>query len=192
MRIVLTLAMMSLLGPAGAQEIYRWVDEAGVVHYADQPGDDSAEQVFLPGQGAQPATPPPAPSFQPPPVRARQSGAGQATYQSLQFDEPAAEATFFGGNVSVNVSLSLRPALQAGHTVAIFVDGRRAPGDGLATTLTGLDRGTHVLRAAVLDRSGRELFASPSINIYVRQPSVATPATARPPRPPTPPSAPRG
>jgi len=192
MRIVLTLGLMILLGPVGAQEIYRWVDEAGVVHYADQPGDADAEQVFLPGQGAQPAAPPPVQPFQPPPVRARQSGSGQATYQSLQFDEPAAEATFFGGSVSVTVSLSLRPALQAGHTVAIFVDGRRAPGDGLATTLTGLERGTHVLRAAVLDRSGRELVASSSINIYVRQPSVATPATARPPRPPTPPSAPRG
>lgn len=194
MRIVLTLGLMCLLGPAGAQEIYRWVDEAGVVHYADQPGDDSAEQVFLPGQGAQPAASPPPPpqSIQPPPPRSRQRGAGQPAYQFLQFDEPAAEASFFGGNVSVNVRLSLRPALQPGHTVAIFVNGRRAPGDGLATTLTGLERGTHALRAAVLDRSGRELQASPTINIYVRQPSVANPATARPPRPPTPPSVPRG
>lgn len=193
MRIVLTLGLMILLGPAGAQEIYRWVDESGVVHYADQPGADSAEQVFLPGQGAQPSAPPPVQQDLPPspPARSRPSGSGQATYQSLQFDEPAAEATFFGGNVSVNVSLSVRPALQPGHTVALFVDGRRAPGDGLATTLTGLERGTHVLRAAVLDSSGREWVTSPSINIYVRQPSIATPAAARPPRPPTPPSAPR-
>lgn len=194
MRIVLTLALMILLGPAGAQEIYRWVDESGVVHYADQPGDDSAERVFVSGQAAQSPAPPPAQELLPPPApaRSRQARQGEASYQSLQFDEPAAEASYFGGNVSVNVSLSLRPSLQSGHSVVIYVNGQRAPGEGLATTLTGLERGTHVLRAAVLDRSGQELITSPSINLYVRQPSVATPATARPPRPSPPPSVPRG
>ena len=148
----------------------------------------------MPGQAAQPSGRAPPPQALPPPpsVRSRQSGPAPAGYQLLQFDEPAAEATFFGGNVSVNVSLSLRPALQPGHSVAIFVDGQRAPGDGLTTTLTGLERGTHVLRAAVLDRSGQELIASPAINVHLRQPSIANPATARPPRPAPPPSTPRG
>lgn len=46
------LAVLALVcAPAAAGEIYRWVDEAGRVHYGDRPVDDQAREVNI--------TPPP-------------------------------------------------------------------------------------------------------------------------------------
>ena len=45
MRIALLLAGILLSLAAQPQEIYRWVDKDGVVHYADQPGAPDAKLV---------------------------------------------------------------------------------------------------------------------------------------------------
>ena len=42
MRILLILAGLALSLAAASQEIYRWVDKNGVVHYSDQPGSPNA------------------------------------------------------------------------------------------------------------------------------------------------------
>src|SRR3972149_11069034 len=49
MRIALFLAGMILSLAAESQEIYRWVDKDGIVHYADQPGAPDAERIELVG-----------------------------------------------------------------------------------------------------------------------------------------------
>jgi hypothetical protein len=45
MRIFLVLAGLALSLAAASQEIYRWVDKNGVVHYSDQPGSPNAELI---------------------------------------------------------------------------------------------------------------------------------------------------
>ena len=42
----LLLALALAAGPAGAEEVYRWVDKDGVVHYGDSPPPEYAEQMF--------------------------------------------------------------------------------------------------------------------------------------------------
>ncbi len=53
-RAVAALALTALLLPAGAADIYRWVDESGQVHFGDRPPTGDAERLAVP------SSPPPA------------------------------------------------------------------------------------------------------------------------------------
>ena len=52
MRTVLLIAGLLVSLVAWPQEIYRWVDKDGLVHYADQPGAPDAVLVPYAGHGA--------------------------------------------------------------------------------------------------------------------------------------------
>jgi hypothetical protein len=43
MRLLVTLAIVLAACPAFAQQMYKWVDEAGKVHYSDQPPPETAK-----------------------------------------------------------------------------------------------------------------------------------------------------
>jgi len=187
MRTILLIAGMLVSLVAWPQEIYRWVDKDGIVHYADQPG--SPEAVLVPYSGQSTAPPEDA---APPELYQSQSQAqpGGPTYQSLRITSPAADESFYGGDVSVSVQLQLDRDLRPGDKLVLFLDGRRVSEfAGTSTTLTGLTRGTHTLRAAVLDNSGSAVISSPQINFFLKQASIATPPTGpsvKPPGRPTP------
>jgi hypothetical protein len=174
MRTALLIAGLLVSLVAWPQEIYRWVDKDGIVHYADQPGAPDA--VLVPyislGTGPQDAGPPDLYQSEP---QAQPAG---PTYQSLRITSPAADESFYGADVSVDVRIQLDRDLRPGDQLVVFIDGQRTPEfSGTVTTLTGLTRGTHYLRAAVLDKEGSVVITSPQINFHLRQASIATPPT---------------
>lgn len=186
----LTLALAALLlSPlAVSQEIYRWVDKNGVVHYSDQPNAPDAELMDLQafdGQAGEARAPAVYVREPPPPAESAPD------YRSLTITRPAMDEAFFGSDATVAVELELDTELRAGDEVAIFLDGRRVPSNGLSAELPAGSRGTHFLRAAVLDASGNVLVSSPQVTFHVRQASVATPPTGPAQRPPPPRPQPR-
>lgn len=189
MRIFLILAGLTLSLAAQPQEIYRWVDKDGQVHYADQPGAANAERVILANPNAYDAEP----SFgdyAPADNASRNTGADEvAPYESLAIVQPTPDQVFFGADATVVVAAELRGTLRPDHTVVFFVNGNRRPaGSGLALELQNLDRGSHFLRAAVLDQNGETVITSQQITFHVREPSINSPQSpqARPPPPPKP------
>lgn len=179
MRIALFLAGLILSLAAEPQEIYRWVDKDGIVHYADQPGAPDAKRVELVGLSTYEAGPASYELSQP------ETPAAGPGYESLSIVRPAPDETFFGTGVTVPVIAELGGALRSGHTLVFFFNGNRLPDPGgFSTELSGLDRGTHFLRAAVLDETGSPVITSPQITFHVRQPSVKTPQSPQAPRPP--------
>ncbi|MCU0975962.1 MAG: DUF4124 domain-containing protein [Steroidobacteraceae bacterium] len=189
MRIPAILLLACLLSPlAVSQEIYRWVDKNGVVHYSDQPGP-GAERVTITGTAARPPAAQETPALyqsdpQPQPV-------GAPTVRAISISSPAMDEAFFGTDATVPVAMALDGELQTGHEVVLFLDGRRVATDGLSATLTGVSRGTHFLRAAVLDPSGNPVVTSPQIMFHVQQASVASPPVGPALRPPPPRPTPR-
>jgi hypothetical protein len=183
MRIALFLAGWLLSLAALPQEIYRWVDQDGVIHYADQPGAPDAERVQLQGLSeyeAQPVAEEAAPEASPEAV---------AAYRSLRITQPAAEEVFFGGDNSITVVAELDGELQPGHTLIFYLDGQPVPNAaGLSAPLGPLDRGTHVLRVAVLDTNGYVLLSSTPVPIHVRQTSIQNPQRRPAPPPPAKPT----
>lgn len=186
MRTALIIAGLLLPLVAAPQEIYRWVDKDGVVHFADQPGSPDAVLVpHIRGTIVTDDAEPPPPLYQP--ERTETPPAGP-TYQSFRITSPAQDEVFFGADASIPVQMELDRDLRPGDRVVVFLDGQRAPDfDGLATTLTGLSRGTHFVRAAVLDDGGSVVITSPQVTFHLRQQSVATPPTGPALRPQPPP-----
>lgn len=189
MRILLVLAGLTLSLVAQPQEIYRWVDKNGQVHYADQPGSPNAERVIL----AEPNSYESEPSFgdsAPAGSAAQDTDAdGTAPYESLAIVQPTHDQVFFGADATVVVIAELGGTLRPDHTVVFFVNGNRRPaGFGLSLELQNLNRGSHFLRAAVLDQNGEPVITSQQITFHIRQPSINTPQSpqARPKPPPKP------
>ncbi len=195
MRILLPLLAAALLSPSAvSQEIYKWVDKDGVVHYSDQPGP-GAERITVTGHIANPPDESqPAPLYSSPPSPSPQ---GEPLYRMLEIVQPGANEVFFGADATITVELALDAELRPGDSVMLFLNGRQVPMQGLSTTLAGIARGSYSLRAAVLGRDGSTLLSSSPLTFHVRQPSVASPpvgpalrgpAPQPQPRPGTPPA----
>jgi hypothetical protein len=188
MRMLLLLAGLTLSLAALPQEIYRWVDKDGIVHYSDQPGVPGAERVII----VSPNT-----YEQEPSDLGAYAGSGaeeepeESPYTSLSIVQPTPDQVFFGADATVTVAVDLGGTLRPDHTLVFFVNGNRRVADGgLGLQLTELGRGTHFLRASVLDQAGNPVITSQQISFHVRQPSINTPQSPQRPRPPAPAPAP--
>jgi Domain of unknown function (DUF4124) len=180
MRMLLLLAGLLLPLAAASQEIYRWVDKNGVVHYSDQPDSPDAEliDVIEPNEyAAEGAAAAPAADY------AEDQEPAEAQYGSLSITQPPAEEVFFGADAVVGVTASLDGELQSGHSLVFYVNGSRRPAEGLGIELSGLPRGSYELRAAVVDESGQTVITSPRTTFHVRQPSINSPQSPQAPRP---------
>ena len=182
MRIALILAGMMFALAAEPQEIYRWVDKDGVVHYADQPGAPDAERVQIARGNEYEATPAESGDV----TRYRQPPTS-LPYDSLTITRPTPDQMFFGADASVTVSADLGGTLQSDHTLVFFLDGNRVPTEnGGSAQLSNLERGSHVLRATVLDENGADLISSQQITFHVQLPSINSPQSPQAPKPPKP------
>jgi hypothetical protein len=122
MRTALILAGMMFSLAAEPQEIYRWVDKDGVVHYADQPGAPDAQRVEIANANEYEAVP-------------QESGGGATynepaapppyDYDSVTIAQPTPDQVFFGADASVMVSAEIGGTLQPDHTLVFFLDGNR-------------------------------------------------------------------
>lgn len=188
MRILLILAGLALSLAAQPQEIYRWVDKDGQVHYSDQPGAANAERVIL----VNPNSYEQEPSDLGPGAATAGGGAEEpeeSPYTSLAIVQPTPDQVFFGADATVTAAVDLGGTLRSDHTLVFFVNGNRRTADGgLGLQITGLERGTHFLRASVLDQNGNPVITSQQITFHVRLPSINAPRSpqAPPPAPPPP------
>ncbi len=181
MRAFMVIAALLIPLAAQAQEIYRWVDKQGVVHYSDQPGSPDAKLIEHAGlntyesepQGGSnyPAAPPPA----------------GPDYRGLSISSPTANESFFGGGQTIALKAELSGFLIPGHQQVFFFNGERvAAARDFSAVLTGVERGSHFLRAAVLDENGVAAISSDQITFHVRLPSTQNPQGGPQVRPPPP------
>jgi hypothetical protein len=173
--------LLSLLLAAGGAEVYRWVDQAGVVHFSDRP-TAGAERLVI--QAAPAIRVAPAPGSVPPPTAGEP---GYLPYQALSITSPAEDEVLWNIEGQLEVAVAVDPPLQAGHTLQVYLDGQPAgmlvPGE-TAIRLSGAFRGAHTLEAEVLDPEGSSLLRSDPRSFAVRQTSIQNPVN--PLRPPTP------
>ncbi len=184
MRILLILAGLALSLAAASQEIYRWVDKDGVVHYADQPGSADAKLVTViepnayEGESATPDGGASGSSSSEP-----EEPSTVSPYESLSIVQPPPDEVYFGSDAAVSVQADLQGTLLPDHSVVFFLNGNRRPASGLGMQLSGLTRGTYFLRASILDRNGDPVITSQQTTFHVRQASTQNPQTPVPPRP---------
>ena len=191
----LLLAAVLLSVPAAAQEIYRWVDRNGIVHYSDQPGAPGAERIQVRG-GTDPVDPGGDETAAASGVdRSSPLPPDSGSYGPTRIIRPSADEVFFGTDVTIAAELLLDRPLRTGDAVVFYLDGEPLAPGGASTVLPSVPRGTHRLRAEVLDANGQVLTSAPQVTFHVRQASVATPPVGPalrppPPRPSPPPTRP--
>ncbi len=165
-----------LCATATAEEIYKWVDEDGVIHYSDQPAP-GAEVIQLPDRPApRQSRPAPRPASAAPSLEAQRAAASRPfSYESLAFSSPNPEQTLWNIGGTLNVAISLNPGLRQGHRVRLYFDGEPREISGTQVQLTEVYRGTHNLQAEVLDANGNLMIRSEPIRFYVQQTSIRNP-----------------
>lgn len=156
--LISLLAVLPLL--VTADPLYKWVDDQGNVHYSDKP-QPGAQKIVLPKAStynpAFLATPAP----QPAPVAPANKDAHQ-TYTQIVVSSPKDQDTIWNTD-TVAVSVALTPALQAGDTVTISVDGNSQTVTGTSATFSGLERGEHDVTVTVNGKRGGGALTAQSV-----------------------------
>ncbi len=170
----LTLLLVSLAAASMAlATTYVRVEKDGSKTYSDrplpggQPVELQAPQTY---SAPQPSSAPPAPAASPE-QRALQ-GIDDFLYTSCSLS-PANDETFENPE-SVIVSVSTDPAIRAGDTVNLVVDGKSAEPYDTTVVLSPVDRGQHTASVTLKDTYGRTL-CSASVTFNVLRPSLNSP-----------------
>jgi len=174
-RVFIFLVCLVAGGGASA-DVYRWVDDDGVIHFSDRP-HEGAEIVALPGAQtfSAPAVSRPQPATQPEEAEPETSSSVAAEYTSLRITGPGQDEVLWNIGGVLNVNIALEPRLEAGHSVTLFLDGQavsQLTGDQRSIQLSDVYRGTHELRAEIHDANGEGVFRSTAVTFTVQQTSV--------------------
>jgi hypothetical protein len=171
-----TRAILALLGlfvaAAATADVWRWVDENGVVHFSDTPVE-GAERIDVSESsrttGARVFTP--APQIAPDATAAPEAPE-EFRYESLTVASPAAEETLWNIEGTLSVSLALTPGLQSGHQVRVYFNGESRMVNSTSFTINEVYRGVHNIQAEVLDATGKLMIRSQPNRFYVQQTTV--------------------
>jgi hypothetical protein len=175
------LLLVALAAPAVAnQVVWKWVDKEGVTHYSDRPVA-GATRVELNVSSRSEPSPPPSSSDS---VQSRPAAGPQ--YRTFEISQPRSDETLVNTGGRVTVSILLEPSLQPGHTLHLYLDGRRMEGfpeNATSYVLNEVPRGTHSA-VGVISNRGARVQESASVTFHVRQESTAQPPTGPSMRPP--------
>ena len=174
-RSILVLISLLVAGTAVAEEAYRWVDDQGVVHYSDRPRP-GAERIVLPTPNTvtrsvrQSTTSGTAAST----TATAQSPEPTATfrYDSLAVASPGADETLWNIEGVLNVSLAVTPAMQPGHQVRVYFDGKTQIMQGTSFQIPEVYRGEHNIQAEIIDATGKLMIRSQSNRFFVQQNTI--------------------
>ncbi|MFN2301038.1 MAG: DUF4124 domain-containing protein [Gammaproteobacteria bacterium] len=180
MKALFVIIALALAAPATAQQVYRWVDENGVVHYSDQEREGAERVTIRPAQSYESMHEGNPQGFDP----AAQAEAGEEglSYMTIRIVAPPdGEAIWATGGV-YTIQVETVPALQPGDRISLWLNGSELPGMPVASTsigITGLIRGEHTLQAAVVGPEGQMRIFSTDISFHVLQASSNQPQRRR-------------
>lgn len=176
MRIRTFTLLLSLFSLPGLTQVYKTVDENGVTEFSDTPSTQNAARINIqPANVIETTTAAPDPADP-----AEQS---PFKYESITITAPTNEQTLFDNAQNINVAVNVEPGLntEQGDSIVIQVDGETvSEGNSQLVNLGDMDRGTHTVTAAIINRNGRELVGSEPVTFFVRQPSINLPGRQTP------------
>ena len=151
-----------------ANDVYRCTDDEGKTYYSDRACEGGKKMILPPTQTYTPS--PTQRTFRYTPLKKE---ADQAGYDAVSISTPAHDSTIRDNTGRVTVSVSIKPALRTGmgHRLQLLLDGQPYADAGTATSfgLTSLDRGTHILKAIILDMNNKTLAESTESQFHVHK-----------------------
>ena len=163
------LLLASLVATAASvalaqSQVYKSRDAQGNVIFSDT-SSERASTVTVPPTNTIPVVAAPAR-----PVAAPATGDAAGAGYALAITTPVEGQTVFSAVGALDVSLSVSPALQPGHSLRLLLDGAPAglPQQG-SLTLRGLAPGPRALQLQVLDGSGEIVQSSGTVTVQMRR-----------------------
>jgi len=174
MNIIKTSVLLSALialNTSAQADIYKSVNDEGVIEYSDQPRD-GAEKIKV--KNPQSITlPKGADVFTSDNPSTNATTEGEATYQRVTITQPANDSAFNSGNGLVSVSSETTPALQPGHSLQLVMDGTPYNSNQSGSFgLSNVDRGTHQLQVNVIDSAGKTITSSDITTFTLHRPQA--------------------
>ncbi len=150
-----------------ASNVYRVTDKEGNVTFTDSPPlNAKVETLHLPKINI--ASPPP--TLAPQTTEGDEAGE-DVPYESARIVQPLNNATIPPGQLDVVVQLELKPPLQTGHQVQLYIDGK-AQGSPVATstfTINKLNRGKHKIHTEIIGLDKKRKAKAKAVVIHVKQ-----------------------
>lgn len=165
--LLLCLLLLSL--PTFAQ-VYTYIDAEGNRVFTDKPQRGDAEAVQL-----APSNSMPAPDSMSQPAAVVEPTSRPAGYQMLRILIPQPDATVRNNAGSLIVTATSEPALHAGHSYRLLLNGEAVgePGRSPVFPLENIDRGTHKLAVEVIDGNGLIVERTPAQPFHMQRISLA-------------------
>lgn len=176
---VLILPILLLFTSVLNAEVYRWTDANGRTVFGDSPPEQSkAQPVELPTLTV-------ADSYDSGEKKESASATDAGTddddsdaeatveYKRFKVTSPEKDEAVRANNGNVLVRLELEPALQDGHGIVVYLDGKQVA-SGAATTFSveNIDRGKHSLFAVVHDDNDDVLKNTEAVSFDLLRASV--------------------
>lgn len=156
-----------------ASDIYRWIDDGGLVTYSDRPGPGGeALNPNVRKSGPPPASPR---TFEGRASEGIDPG-DRGPYEAFEIVAPADGTILSLSDGPVAISLLLIPSLVEGDRLQLIIDGVPVQGDQLGTqvAINGLQVGSHQAQARVLDFDDQPIAATPITRFHIRAASPET------------------
>ncbi|MFD2231962.1 DUF4124 domain-containing protein [Alkalimarinus sediminis] len=167
---ILLSALVALSAPTHA-DIYKSVNDEGVVEYSDQPREGSEKIKVKNPQSI--TLPKAADVFSSDGSSTDTTADSGALYQRVTITQPANESAFNSGNGLVSVSSETTPALQPGHSLQLVMDGTPYNSNTSGSFgLSNVDRGTHQLQVNVIDSEGKTIISSDVTTFTLHRPQA--------------------
>ncbi|WP_020396205.1 DUF4124 domain-containing protein [Thiolinea disciformis] len=176
MRLIALLCFSLLTCPALA-EVYRWTDAQGNTIFGDQPPESArAQAVELPpltiadsfnNKKAEDKATVTAISK---PVEEADSTSQETnkSYTNFSISAPSADETIRANGGSVALQLNIKPELQKGHGIVVYLDGKQVgKTSSTSFTLSEVTRGSHSVFAVLHDAKDKVLTNTESVSFQV-------------------------
>ena len=179
--VLVILPVLAYAADNKKPEVYKWVDENGVVHYTDKPPAENATPAKLPPlQTYKGGTAPDLRRYDKPTRNGKPTGLAQ-----LDLVTPSHDETFRSGERTVPIAVVVTPPLGEDQRLIYLLDGtpQSTPTADTSFAFTGVERGSHTASVMLVDTAGNELATSTSVTFHVKPP-IAGQADKFKPKPP--------
>lgn len=148
------------------KKLYKWTDKQGNIHYSDQP-EKGAEEIEM---KLAPATKMLPPNYNIPLNQNKSSTTNETgLYDELGFVSPTNDGVIRNNANTVDLEASVKPQLEAGHSIRFFVDGNLVAAESGSTTAiaTEIELGSHSANFIIVDAQGKIIQSSETVHFQL-------------------------
>ncbi len=165
--------------------IYKQVTQQGQVEYSDQPDQNSTEillpqiqinAAILPKTGSPSSTPASVESVEST-EHANEAQKSSKIQVSISISSPIEQQFFISAITEVPVALVVQPALSPTQKIKILLDNQPygEPSHALNLTLKNVERGSHELKAIIIEDNNQIIASSAPVTFYQQRQQIKKP-----------------